>query len=250
MSVECLRGFVFAQLLRAMKEVWHLSTHQFFPANGEWPKDRTMPTDFDYPAHAVNPEAFWPDHTEFAKSEGIFEDLVFFIVQLLVDAHDVQIVDEREQLEPPGDSNTKSTPDHDFDKKLDEYVGYAILCETARLAIHIKHLRVNQNNPRTKISEFVADVCPSPAHLVFHRIIFHIPKFTPTAKHLELSKMLQGLANPAAEVIETQCRYLDLIGGVGLDGHDSEVAEKLRGRGCGRPIMIDPNWWRNTAFLG
>ena len=249
MSVECLRGFVFAQLLRAMKEVWHLSTHQFFPKHGQWPKDRTMPTDFDYPAHAVNPEAFWPDHTEFAKSEGIFEDLVFFIVELLVDGHDVQIVDERE-TQTPEDSNTKSTPDHDFDKKLDEYVGYAILCETARLAIHIKHLRVNQNNPRTKISEFVADVCPSPAHLVFHRIIFHIPKFTPTAKHLELSKMLQGLANPAAEVIETQCRYLDLIGGVGLDGHDSALAEKLRGRGCGRPIMIDPNWWRNTAFLG
>ena len=40
MSVECLRGFVFAQLLRAMKEVWHLSTHQFFPADGQWPKDR------------------------------------------------------------------------------------------------------------------------------------------------------------------------------------------------------------------
>ena len=91
MSVECLRGFIFWRVLRAMKEMWHLSTHQFFPKNGEWPKDRTLPADFDYASHAVNPEAFWPDHAEFAKSEGIFEGLVYSIVTMLVRAHELEI---------------------------------------------------------------------------------------------------------------------------------------------------------------
>ena len=257
MSVECLRGFIFEHLLRAMKEMWHLSTHQFFPKNGDWPKDRTLPADFDYASHAVNPEAFWPDHAEFAKSEGIFEGLVYSIVTMLVRAHELEIADHLEyniRYDYPLEKLewTESPPDEQFDKALDRFVGFSILCEIARLGIHLKHLQVKQKNPRTEINEFVADVCPSPAHLVFHKIVFHLPKLTPNTSvwHTELMKMLMGLANASPEVIKRQCRYLDLIAGVGLDDHDSDMAEKLRGRGCGRLILIDPDWWRNTAFLG
>ena len=260
MSVECLRGFIFWRVLRAMKEMWHLSTHQFFPKNGEWPKDRTLPADFDYASHAVNPEAFWPDHAEFAKSEGIFEGLVYSIVTMLVRAHELETADHLDEAGGYiGDHYpleklewTESPPDEQFEEALDKCVGFGILCEIARLGIHLKHLQVKQKNPRTKINEFVADVCPSPAHLVFHKIVFHLPKLTPNTPvwHTELMKMLMGLANASPEVIERQCRYLDLIAGVGLDDHDSDTAEKLRGRGCGRLILIDPDWWRNTAFLG
>ena len=132
-----------------MKEMWHLSTHQFFPKNGDWPKDRTLPADFDYASHAVNPEAFWPDHAEFAKSEGIFEGLVYSIVTMLVRAHELEIADHLEynirydylleKLEW-----TESPPDEQFDKALDRFVGFSILCEIARLGIHLKHLQVKQ----------------------------------------------------------------------------------------------------------
>ena len=258
MSVECLRGVIFSRLLRAMKEMWNLSTHQFFPKNGEWPKDRTLPVDFDYASHAVNPEAFWPDHAEFAKSEGTFEGLMYSIVTMLVRAHELEIAERlNEEGGYIGCDNplemqewTESPSDEQFDKALDRYVCYTTLSEITRLGIHLKHLQAKQKNPRTKIIEFVADVCPSPAHLVFHKIVFHLPTLTPNLVHTDLRGLLMGLANASPEVIKWQCRYLDLIAGVGLDDHDSDTAEKLRGRGCGRLILIDPDWWRNTAFLG
>ena len=81
---------------------------------------------------------------------------------------------------------TESPSDEQFDKALDRYVCYTTLSEITRLGIHLKHLQAKQKILGPKSLSLWPVFAPLPAHLVFHKIVFHLPTLTPNLVHTDL----------------------------------------------------------------